>query len=525
VKLSEVPDAGPAPDQKRMKLSQVPDSPEGGGSTLGALWQGLVHGTGDIIHGGAQLGARMQEPTAFSEPDQGLVKRVDTAAQQREQAYQSSPQTKAHPWASLIGRIGGDIATTAPLAMVPGGGATIPQRLGAGMATGMMGAAMQPATGGDFWKTKALQMGLGGGAGGIAAGAGAMLAPPLSAAAQALAQRGVRLTPGQMLSQPSQSAPGLTTGGIDRTLNAFPFLRAVVTGQTGRSIGDFNKAAINQALEPIGAVIPRGVQAGHKANEAMVDALDAAFDKVLPHVNLNLYSGESAFRTYQPQITAIAEGLGEDQSKHFLKFLNNKVMKSFGDAGVMDGEAFKRAQSALSNQARALKISSDAYQREEGEAFDQLGALLRDALVKQNPGAADQLRNLNSSYAMFVRLRDAADRNATSEGVFSPSDLLISSRSSASKHNDFMTGDALMQDLATAGQRVLSGGIPRPTGERFSIVNAIIGAAGAPAYKMLGGMQQMPGIGKAITASSPAAGVGAASAVRRKSEHDTEPPP
>src|SRR6266446_9910582 len=74
-----------------------------GGSAIGALWKGLVHGAGDALHGVEQLAHRMPSPmTAGAEANrQKMIGAADTSAKTREATYQAAPETKAHPWVSL----------------------------------------------------------------------------------------------------------------------------------------------------------------------------------------------------------------------------------------------------------------------------------------------------------------------------------------------------------------------------------------------------------------------------------------
>ncbi len=101
-------------------------------SWLDSLFASAGHGIGDVIHGGARIGARMGEATDSGfgpEVPKGTTERVDTIARQREQAYQASPEVKAHPYVSMAGKIagetmgllaeGGPMALAAPARAVP----------------------------------------------------------------------------------------------------------------------------------------------------------------------------------------------------------------------------------------------------------------------------------------------------------------------------------------------------------------------------------------------------------------------
>lgn len=266
MKLSEVPDTPGDQPAQRLKLSQVGETAkEEGGSALGALWRSFLTGTGDIIRGGAQIGARMgPEAPQFAQPGdrESLIRRVDTETQQREQQYQADPRTQAHPIASAIGRIGGNVATTLPMAAIPAGGATMPARLGVSALTGAVAAPLtQPVTGGNFGAEKMKQAGAGlvGGAAGAALGEvvgstlGRAIAGNNPAAVDALTTRAYRRTVKPSRSG-QQSAPALASqdqrilSAVDNIIAEKPNLTLTdpsgtqVTGQLPRTLRQFSEA-------------------------------------------------------------------------------------------------------------------------------------------------------------------------------------------------------------------------------------------------------------------------------------------
>ena len=449
--------------------------PQDGGSTVGALWKGFLHGAGDIVYGGAQIGARMGEATDTGfgpEMAPGSAQRVDQAARSREQAYQTSPAVAAHPIASGTGRVGGTVASTAPLAALPGGGAaTFLGRLGLAAAMGALAGSTQPVTEGDYWTEKTKQVGAGGAAGVALPAVGRALAPVGNAAVQAMRGAGVPLTPG--MANP-------LFGPIERTMSAFPILRGWINGGEQRSIDGFNRAALNQALEPIGVRVPRTVKAGHDLMTTGADALSNAYDRILPQMKMN---GPAWLRSASNKLQTIADELPADDARRFNTMIDNRFNGRFGPTGEMDGKTFKQAESYLSGRARSyIGTSSD----ELGRALTSAVSLMRDELANQNPALAPQLRNINSAYAMFTRIERAAN-GAANNGRFTPADLLKASRSMdpSRDHQAFAKGDALMQAFAQTGDDVLHGVTLSPL-KKQRVVELItgtpIGAALTPGY-------------------------------------------
>jgi hypothetical protein len=128
----------------------------------------------------------------------------------------------------------------------------------------------------------------------------------------------------------------------------------------------------------------------------------------------------------------------------------------------MDGRELKQVQSVLRNIANEYRGSSDADQRGVGRAIDSTLEALALNLERSNPTKLKELQAINSSYAMFARMRQAAVQRTTSAGVFTPSDLLQAARKgdSSTAKGSFARGDALMQAFGEAAQKVLPSSVP-----------------------------------------------------------------
>ena len=387
------PDAPSADELKariiRARISPVADPNAGG--VLGALGKGALHGLENPLYGGAQIGARMQEPTAFSEPDPSLVSRVDAETKAREQEYQADPTVKAHPTAAGIGKFGGETAANLPLMMVPGG-------IGTAALTGAAAAVTEPTTGDDFWSDKKRQAALGllGGAAGGAVGnvVGRAISPTMGKASQTLADAGVSLTPGQAL------------GGIPRraeeAAKSFPILGSFIRGAEGRSLDSFDSAVINQALEPIGGKLPKDLEAGSRGKLSYAaDSIGAAYEKVLPKMT---FREDPEFIGDLDSLRELAKEMPPGQVEQFSNILQNRVAKRLGPQGNMDGLTLNQVWSELGNFASTYRSSSDAAQRQLGTAIDATRAIIHDALTRQNPSElVTELENARASYDALVR--------------------------------------------------------------------------------------------------------------------------
>jgi hypothetical protein len=414
---------------------------------------------------------------------------MDQLVRQRQQQYQASPQVRAHPTASGIGEAAGTIAATAPLAALPGGGATLLGRLGMGAVGGAAGAATQPVTEkGDYWSQKGKDVALGGalGAGSTAAGRviGAAAAPLLRGDAATLAAKGTQLAPGQMVG----GALGPAARSIEAKLQSFPILGDFIQHARGQSLKSYNIATINQVLEPIGASLPGKTEAGHQAIKIAGNAVSKAYDDVLSRIptvvaDRDLRNAVSAVELEARQRPAVWRTLRGEISG-----LTQKLKR-----GPMTGREVKLATSELERVARGLQNSDDFFQREVARHLRDVRGAFSDAIDRQYPDIAPDLRNADAAWAMLTRVENAATRRAGSQGIFTPMDLLTASRSGAGgvRRRVFANGDALMQDWAEAGQRLLPSMIPDSgtAGRLLMIEQAALGATvGLPtglAYRAL----------------------------------------
>jgi hypothetical protein len=92
------------------------------------------------------------------------------------------------------------------------------------------------------------------------------------------------------------------------------------------------------------------------------------------------------------------------------------------------------------------------------------------ALERSSPAVAKELRDLNTAWAAFARVRRAAVNRPSSGGVFTPADLLRAEKHAAGERV-FARGDGLLQDIARDGQEVLASKTPDSgTARRYGTV-------------------------------------------------------
>lgn len=359
--------------------------------------------------------------------------------------------------------------------------------------------------------------------------------------ARDLAQAGVRMTPGQVLS----GAPmiGRVFKGLEDAATSIPLLGSFISSGRTRSIESFNRAVANQVLEPIGETVGRGIAAGHDMVSEVESRLGNRYNTLLP--NLQFVPDAQLAADIRTIVNRDVAVLPQQQANQFLSIMRSRLGTP-ARSGVMDGQLYKTVESELRNIAKNYGKSSDAAQRDLGGAIGNVLTAMRDNLERSNPRYADELRQLNTGWAMYARMRAAAARRATSEGVFTPNDLLsaIKAQDSSVGKGAFARGDALMQTFAEAGQAVLPSKLPSSgTSERLAAMGAIgagswwlghpvlaLGAAAAAAPYTRPGMWATgrAALGRPPAVSGPAVQVGRAPRIPffvRDAAGNTYPPP
>jgi len=385
-----------------------------------------------------------------------------------------------------FGRLAGNMIATAPLSAGMPAPATLGRAVMGGAAGGAAFGGLQPVTQGDFATEKAKQIGVGAASGAVMApltyGLSRLISPKSSPEVAALRSEGVTPTPGQMLGGMFKSAEEKAT--------SIPLLGAAIkTGQT-RAIGEFNVAAANRALAPVNMQLPKdktGYEAVAFVRKALGDKYDEALDAIGP-IKLD------------PQFSADLRGvygglssLPKDKANQFARILQIEVADR-GRGGVLTPEAIKAAESNIGRQARAYMRSDDFDVRQLGNALDDAQDKLREMITRQAPaGSAEALQKVNSGYAQFKRIQRAASYVGAEDGMFNANQLTQAVRATdrTKDHRAFSEGTALMQDLSSAGKKVLSNKIPNSgTADRAMGAAALASPlidAGATTVPLLGG--------------------------------------
>ncbi len=446
-------------------------------SLLGRIGRGVVRGVRDPIDAGAQMLVR--GASAIGLAPQSEVDRVDQINRDAEQGYQQSRGSSAGTFDPS--RLGGQIVGTAPLlALAPAGGATLAGRTAMGAVTGAgMGALVEPVdtSKGDFWQQKLGQAKSGAIAGAVAAPVTAALSrviqPKTAPDVKTLMREGVTPTPGQILGGVWRSA--------EEKAKSIPLLGSSIRNAEQRSAEQFNRAAIDRSLAPIGQKLPKGVT-GHEAIEFANDQLSKAYDDVI--TKIGSIAPDQQLGQEITNLGSMVGTLPKERGDQFLRIIKSEIADRIDQYGRVTGEGFKAADQNLGKLAAQYMRSTDADQQTLGRALSAAHDSLRSWLTRvAPPEASDALKAANAGWANFKRVQRAASSVAAKDGLFSAAQLhgAVRALDRSKDKGGFAKGTALMQDLSAAGKNTLANKVPNSgTTDRLLATLGVLGpAAGA----------------------------------------------
>lgn len=282
-----------------------------------------------------------------------------------------------------------------------------------------------------------------------------------------LQREGVKPTIGQTI--------GGRTGALEEKLQSVPVLGDSITATKGRGLEQFNSAAINRAVSPIGKKVTK---IGHEGIKEAGDLLSTAYDKALSKIKyVNI---DDNFNAALSEVEQQSAGLEKTFADKFTKLLETKVLSNAA-GGNLKGDKFKSIVSDLGKEAARFSGFENSAARDYGNAVNGLkGVLMRQAARSANPKAMNALKAADKGYANLVRIEQAAKSAKNNNGVFTPGQLNSAAQitDKSVRRRAVSRGTALMQDLSTAGQNVLGNKVPNSgTAERLFYGAGTLGAS------------------------------------------------
>ena len=383
----------------------------------------------------------------------------------------------ASPMASSIGNVLQSSLGSQALASVGGaGGAGVAREQGAGsggqLAAGIAGS-LAP-----------------GAAQGMAA---RVISPNVRPQVRTLMNEGVTPTVGQLM--------GGRTQVLEDKLTSTPILGDAIVNAKTAGLNQFNRALYQRALAPIGgdaSNFPVGREGLGRVRDALSNAYDDVLSRVTPVIDQQFVHDITRIRNTAMLTRPMREQLDQVIENQFAAKM----------AGQVTGQTAKEIESELSRLARGYRRDPSIDARNLGQALEQMRGSMRQMLIRSNPNEAQALQAVDTGYANYVRLRDAASRVGAREGVISPDHLrsAVRNQETSVAHGDFATGRAHMQDMSDAGVNVMGSKYPDSgTAGRIGVGALTAGLTGAVSPGALMGIgaasvPYLPGVRQGLAA-------------------------
>lgn len=500
----------------------------------------VFRGAKDPIDAAAQLFEKMM-PEGFNAANRnvnnwiadktGLLAKmpaggVDSLIKQQEREYQAKRAASGESGFDAYRTIGNvvspvNLAVAAKLPVA----ASLAGRVGYGVLGGGASGALSPVHGGGaFWDEKANQVAMGAAFGGatpaVAGGIARVISPNASknAGLDSLTKEGIKPTVGQTL--------GGWANRMEEKAQSLPLLGDAIAAARSRTGEEFNRAAFNRALGPVGEKLPMNVKLGGDAVEYTRKTLGNAYDDLLP--KLTTQADDSFFNGITSLKAMVADGaLDPKYAAKFEQILNDRVLNKFQGQSSMTGETLKATQEHLTKEIKRYGQSQDPDARLLGDALKEVGSQLNSLVTRSNPKYADQLKAINTGYANFKRVQKAAASLGSDDGVFTPAQLqnAVKAADFSKDKARFAEGNALMQDLSGAGKTMLSNKVPDSgtAGRMWLGGGALASGAISPAIPaaLLGGAAmytpQAQSLLRGLVSARPESAQAAANALRKTS--------
>lgn len=460
--------------QQHPAIQNPPPPPAATGASLfekvPAL-EGILQGVSDVPESIAELGAKALDATGITNSSYDKTKQVLNASDR-----QVHPAAFDNSTGANIGRMGGEIIGSAPVAGLKAiqGSGMIARLVNGALQGGTAAAATSNASDAPLDK----QLEIGALTGGALPVVGKVLskfvAPTINPLAKKLLDMGIRLTPGQIM--------GGGIKGAEDKLASVPVLGSFIANSQRTAVTDFNRAAMNNALEPIGAKLPASTQVGRQGVDYVATKIGDVYNTVLPRMT-GIYDNQLQNELAQIERAATGAGVKADTIKRLGSVLNAQVLDKADANGQFSGETLKGIQSQLGKIASEHLGSGDFDDRKLGDLVSQAHAAFNDMLLRNNPAEAPAISAANAAWARYNQIRKAASGVGAKEGVFSgPQFASAVQRTDKSvQKGAYARGNALSQDISDAATSVLPSSVPDSgTAGRLLMASALAGGHASP---------------------------------------------
>lgn len=293
--------------------------------------------------------------------------------------------------------------------------------------------------------------GAGAGAAGTALsrGLGRLISPQSSPSVQAVKQSGVEITPGQALGGAGRRA--------EEIAKSAPILGDFVRAAEKRGLDQFNIAATNQALAPLGRQIPPMTNPGRSVMKAARNIFRESYEEAIPSDTVLRYTREMADDI--SQVGRVGNNRLDDKGRRVIQGAVDRIRQTGDMRQGMKGSDAQDVLSYLRREQRQFGASQDPWDQRTAEVLNDLEDVFQNQLeIAVGPERAGLLRNANAAYANWKRIERAGSMLGAEEGVFTPAQLQNATRAldRSTDKAAFNRGEALMQNVSEPAKAVLA---------------------------------------------------------------------
>ena len=310
---------------------------------------------------------------------------------------------------------GSEIIGSIPAALTGAGALAKVGVKGVGKVAAIEGAAYGAGTG-EGTKERLVQAPIGAAISGPTAMIGSKVLPKLTDKAKKLQDKGVRLTLGQQIGGEGGTLFGNLLENVETMSTSIPAVGQAVAKRRGESIVDFNRVALNEAIEPMGIKIPKELSP-REAFEFVDDAVSKSYDDVLGKLSID-NTNKLEDRILQ---TLVNSDLDETTQNVLLKQMEKKIFSKIKN-GKLSGKQVKNLETELGRLERSY-LPKGGFEGEIGIEYGNIKKVLLDELANQNNGAKE-LQKINKAYGNLIPIKEAMSSAIAREGVFTPAQLL-----------------------------------------------------------------------------------------------------
>ena len=449
--------AGDTEAARRIAAMVPSEEPTEAPAPPASFGQRIGQGAADLAAGFGKVGAIALSPFDLGY-DAIKGQPLGTSNRARRQAIDSFAQEHgANDWTATVNQAAPEvIATAGPMAR--GAGLASRQFLGDVALQGAYEGTKSLLQGDD--PTRAALTGAAGAAGGRMLARGLIGSRSLiSDSARRLVDKDVMPTPGQLFDGPV----GRGVAMLEDKASSLPGAGEVINHSRRRSLGEFGRAVVNDAVAPLGG--KPITAAGAQAIDAAQRRISAAYDDALEGMALQPANVAKAIGDTGRSIQSIA--LLDDTQAAKLADYVNKRLATFTQQGAqaLNGAQAKALDAEMGHLAREFSRSVNPADRPLGEAFYSLQQNWREAMAASaTPDKTALLNAANAAHRNLLPIVKASDKAMAQGGVFTPNQLQRSYGPFAQKPGAFANAaqDVLpsrVPDSGSAGRLLLAGAV------------------------------------------------------------------